>query len=437
MAITYVEVRDTVVTPTGDPASGYVVFVPNGPVHNGATMQAAVAVRAVYDANGEAKASLAAGDDTDTRPEGLAYTVLRRVKDLDGKYVDQTFDIEVSAADATAGIDLAEQPAITLQKTGTITGRLVIDRNNATSGYPIGLSGAVESLSVLSSFDGGEDEGEDGQFDSTGRLNLYSYQRADVGSYGETIRHFAMRKDSKQMEAWYFPASGYDANRDATGSFKPVVWAGAHWEANNHASNHKHWSVETPDSTGAIQTRFEIRWGDPTVDDAISGLDKTLIATNLADFNVRCTNGQELRLSSPNGEEKKLVFSRDAEGDPQWRRWALRSTSESETGSNVGSNFQLARYDDSGTFVDNPVVVSRATGNVTLAQGVVARRSTATASSISLNSTSLGSGVGVIAIGNAETVPSGTPSGGGVLYVQDGALKYKGSSGTVTTIAEA
>jgi hypothetical protein len=30
-----------------------------------------------------------------------------------------------------------------------------------------------------------------------------------------------------------------------------------------------------------------------------------------------------------------------------------------------------------------------------------------------------------------------TPSGGGVFYVESGALKYKGSSGTVTTIAPA
>jgi len=35
------------------------------------------------------------------------------------------------------------------------------------------------------------------------------------------------------------------------------------------------------------------------------------------------------------------------------------------------------------------------------------------------------------------TVPTGNPSGGGVIYVENGALKYRGSSGTVTTIANA
>lgn len=48
---------------------------------------------------------------------------------------------------------------------------------------------------------------------------------------------------------------------------------------------------------------------------------------------------------------------------------------------------------------------------------------------------SYGSGQGVVFIQNGTTVPTVNPTGGGVLYVESGALKYKGSSGTVTTIA--
>lgn len=51
--------------------------------------------------------------------------------------------------------------------------------------------------------------------------------------------------------------------------------------------------------------------------------------------------------------------------------------------------------------------------------------------------TDFGSGVGVIGVLNAATVPTTNPTGGGVLYVEGGALKYRGSSGTVTTIANA
>jgi hypothetical protein len=53
------------------------------------------------------------------------------------------------------------------------------------------------------------------------------------------------------------------------------------------------------------------------------------------------------------------------------------------------------------------------------------------------NAPSLGGGAGVQFIGNAATVPTSNPTGGGILYVEAGALKYRGSSGTVTTIAPA
>lgn len=58
------------------------------------------------------------------------------------------------------------------------------------------------------------------------------------------------------------------------------------------------------------------------------------------------------------------------------------------------------------------------------------------AGNIGINGTSFGSGVKVLFIGNG-TAPSGSPTAGGILYVESGALKFKGSSGTVTTIGPA
>lgn len=43
----------------------------------------------------------------------------------------------------------------------------------------------------------------------------------------------------------------------------------------------------------------------------------------------------------------------------------------------------------------------------------------------------------VIAIPNAVSVPSGNATGGGVLYAEAGALKWRGSSGTITTLGAA
>lgn len=56
---------------------------------------------------------------------------------------------------------------------------------------------------------------------------------------------------------------------------------------------------------------------------------------------------------------------------------------------------------------------------------------------IGVNLFSYGSGQGIIAILNAAANPSSNPSGGGFLYCDSGALKYRGSSGTITTIASA
>src|SRR5574341_1206328 len=50
---------------------------------------------------------------------------------------------------------------------------------------------------------------------------------------------------------------------------------------------------------------------------------------------------------------------------------------------------------------------------------------------------SFGGGDGVIGIANATTAPNANPTGGGVLYASAGALVWRGSGGTVTTIAPA
>jgi hypothetical protein len=48
-----------------------------------------------------------------------------------------------------------------------------------------------------------------------------------------------------------------------------------------------------------------------------------------------------------------------------------------------------------------------------------------------------GGGEGVIGIGNAKERPSVNPAKGGILFVENGALKYRGSKGTETIIASA
>lgn len=364
-------------------------------------------------------------------------------------------------------------------------------------------------LTLRSSFAGGEDEGEPGQFDSTSRINLESYQRADFRSYGEVLRIYSRRADSKQMVAWYGPTSFNMATREPVGPDRPWFWMGAHYEANDHGSTHGHWSCEVPDTNGALQTRFEMKIWNPVTGQY--GMDKTNILTNAADFTVRCTNGQVLRLSANGSHHKDIQFGLDHDGADASQRWRIRVTS-------ADADLQVMRYDNTGGLQDAPLTINRGTGKVTIggssgtAQGLDVIRNGGTALTVTqlaagatvlnlsgadaasrafqsqvtgdtfgrfslgadgalqwgsgaaardvtlyrssadvlktddtlhvdgnlrVRTTSLGGGSGVVAIGNAAVVPSSDPAGGGVLYAEGGALLWRGSLGTVTTIAPA
>lgn len=102
-------------------------------------------------------------------------------------------------------------------------------------------------------------------------------------------------------------------------------------------------------------------------------------------------------------------------------RWQIAANATAESGSDVGSDLEILRANDAGTVNNTPVVRLRRSDG-----------------SVGIGGATFGSAVGpVIYIANASSVPSTNPSGGGILYVEAGALKYRGSAGTVTTIANA
>lgn len=81
-------------------------------------------------------------------------------------------------------------------------------------------------------------------------------------------------------------------------------------------------------------------------------------------------------------------------------------------------------------------------GNLILTGGLGGTSGSATAGVVGniqliSTTTSFGGGAGVIGIANATTVPASNPSGGGILYVNNGALTYKGSSGSITILGPA
>lgn len=73
-----------------------------------------------------------------------------------------------------------------------------------------------------------------------------------------------------------------------------------------------------------------------------------------------------------------------------------------------------------------------------LATGEIRVGATSTQPNVALfGNGSFGAGVGVVFLANRTSAPSSNPTGGGILYVEAGALKYRGSSGTTTTLAAA
>lgn len=71
-----------------------------------------------------------------------------------------------------------------------------------------------------------------------------------------------------------------------------------------------------------------------------------------------------LRITSGSGNGKYTVYQTGGS-----TRWETGSSSSAETGSNAGSSYQISRYDDTGTFVDTPLVISRQSGAVGLNSG--------------------------------------------------------------------
>ena len=71
-----------------------------------------------------------------------------------------------------------------------------------------------------------------------------------------------------------------------------------------------------------------------------------------------------VKIDADNGVSRILSFRTD---DVQ--RWSLRVDGV-ESGSNSGANFQLRRYTDAGTFIDHPIFINRATGNITTSQNL-------------------------------------------------------------------
>ena len=105
-----------------------------------------------------------------------------------------------------------------------------------------------------------------------------------------------------------------------------------------------------------------------------------------------------------------------------------------------GSPEQSSGVDSLGIGVVSsvPTIFTLNSTDLNLKTGGAIRTSITSGGNVGIGTTSqFGGGVGAIGVANAGTAPTTNPTGGGVLYCEGGALKYRGSSGTVTTLGVA
>ena len=134
------------------------------------------------------------------------------------------------------------------------------------------------------------------------------------------------------------------------------------------------------------------------------------------------------------------VFSHFDKSTGNAETMVLRSQG-SAGGNGNGGILQLQSGKPNGSGVYGAVQIGlNGSSNVTMIEASAlsnTRRIVALCRATPLLTTDAPTGDLVVHIGNAAVLPSSNPVNGGVLYVDAGALKYRGSSGTVTTLGAA
>lgn len=179
------------------------------------------------------------------------------------------------------------------------------------------------------------------------RLHLSTDQRwiANEGHLSDLIRLQWTAERAKPAIVWV----------DEKGNDKAAIIT--HDKANNpEAPDHKHISIETtmsPDGEAANQlfTRMEFPYDT----------DVSEINTHSSNFTVR---SGVLRVTGEEGQNKDIRIQKENGTKTGVSRWALRANGAKESGENVGSDFQIVRFDDQGNSIDAPVSIQRSTGNV-------------------------------------------------------------------------
>lgn len=277
-------------------------------------------------------------------------------------------DVVLDASDV--GADIAGSAAQALSDANDYTDTQIdnvnLDLSNKVSKSGDTMSGKLtidaptigKQLEIVSSNAGGLNN-----YDSTGRIQLHSYQRAQVNNSGNTNIQQAHYGEVLRIDLEHQQAKGVIAIREnylgAPEGPRTVAWMVAHGEANDSTPQnpvwHNHFSIELPDENGALQTSLEFPFapfnqpngfGMPTADRYVRSVVPLLAASDLV-------------VEQDNATNKNIFFSSKRYKDNTGRRFGIQLDNTAESGTNSGSNFRINRYNDSGTFVDSVMYIRR------------------------------------------------------------------------------
>jgi hypothetical protein len=143
--------------------------------------------------------------------------------------------------------------------------------------------------------------------------------------------------------------------------------------------------LASPVFTGTVTTDFLV------ANNGSITIDRTGDATTAA-LNMRVDAGQNRFIVGSTGTLNRWIFN--------------IGTNAAETGANAGSNLGISRYDDAGTLIDAPLVITRSTGVVTFSQIPVGVTPTAGDNSTNLATTAFVSAYAPL----ASPALTGTPT---------------------------
>ncbi|MFE1601643.1 hypothetical protein [Methylobacterium sp. ID0610] len=157
---------------------------------------------------------------------------------------------------------------------------------------------------------------------------------------------------------FYAGSASFTGSISAVGSYTLDGAAGSFRTIYFRSDSVNRWTIyinNTAESGGNAGSNFRISrfaddgstLGDPLYIDRASGR----------------TGVIELAINQAAGNDRRVIYQSNGT-----TRWTAGASPAAETGSNAGSNFNIARYSDAGAFIDTPLTIDRANARTTFTE---------------------------------------------------------------------